>query len=93
MLSISVAVYNLPELTRRCFESLERSLESTPYRILVYDNHSTDPAMDALYAALDPGRYEVVRGSKNIGYRGAHRENAKRFSGDWFVIINNDILF
>ncbi|MEO7272175.1 MAG: tetratricopeptide repeat protein [Vicinamibacterales bacterium] len=93
MLSISVAVYNLPELTRRCFESLDRTIESQPFEVLVYDNHSTDPGMDALYAALDPARYKVVRANANIGYRGAHRENARRFTGEWLVIINNDILF
>jgi len=93
MLSISVAVYNLPELTKRCFESLERTIESIPFEVLVYDNRSTDRAMDALYAALDPARYKVVRAAANIGYRGAHRQNATRFAGEWFVIINNDILF
>ena len=93
MLSISVAVYNLPEITRTCFESLERTLEGTPFEVLVYDNHSTDPAMQALYATLDPARYKIVRSGTNLGYRGAHRENARRFSGEWFVIINNDIAF
>jgi diacylglycerol kinase family enzyme len=85
MLSISVAVYNLPEITRRCFESLERTIEGLPFEVLVYDNHSTDPAMQALYATLDPSRYKIIRAGTNIGYRGAHRENAKRFLGEWFV--------
>jgi tetratricopeptide (TPR) repeat protein len=93
MLSISVAVYNLPEITRRCFESLERSLDGVPFEVLVVDNHSTDPAMQPFYASLDAARYKLFRSGANIGYRGAHRENARRFSGDWFIIINNDLVF
>jgi tetratricopeptide (TPR) repeat protein len=93
MLSISVAVYNLPDLTRRCFESLDRTLAGTPFEVLVYDNHSTDPAMTGLYGSLDSTRYKVVHSPVNRGYRGAHRDNATRCAGDWFVIINNDLVF
>jgi GT2 family glycosyltransferase len=83
MLSISVAVYNLPAITRRCFESLDRTLAGVPFEVLVHDNHSTDPAMDALYAPSirrDIGS-SARRPTSATGARTARTSNGARANG------------
>jgi len=86
--SIIVPLYNQLPFTKGCLESINRT---TPdgVEIILINNASTDGTTEYL-ASLS--WITVISNTKNLGFSGACNQGIKAASGEWLVVLNNDVL-
>jgi GT2 family glycosyltransferase len=100
--SISIAVFNNLQYTKRCIDSIveagptPENGDPWPMEILIADNGSTDGTFEHYAAILDPtdpGRIpdmRVERFRRNHGFIHAQNHNVALARGEFFVVLNND---
>lgn len=84
--------WNGGEFTRPCIESLLGG-EVAPWRILVFDNGSTDGSDDEIERVFP--NVELVRSPENKGFAGGNNEGARVLleqGADLIWILNNDTV-
>jgi O-antigen biosynthesis protein len=86
--SLLVPVHNHSELTLLCLQSLALRQNQTPFEIIVVDNNSTDETARLLKRVQGLG---VIHNRENLGYPGAINQAARLASGEFLVLLNNDI--
>jgi len=86
--SIVIPLFNQLAYTRMCLESLRTTIPEEVEIILV-DNASTDGTADYL-ATL--GGVGVIGNSENRGFAGACNQGIRAASGEWIVVMNNDVI-
>lgn len=92
LLSIVVPVFNGPHVTEKCLEAIIR-YTSVPYEIIIVDNGSDGATQEVINkVASSKQNIVVVRNSENQGYPRACTYGLARASGEYIVIINNDVL-
>jgi len=91
--TLSIVVYNNAELTRRCIDSIMRTIPSD-YEIIVTDNASTDTTAAYLdkMTKLSPA-IKVVKNATNLGFNAPNNHALTLAGGKYFVVLNNDIEF
>ncbi len=90
-ISILIATHNCLELTRRCFESLNTSLERGPsYEIIVVDDCSTDGTAQFLDSLGAP--YRVLHNRERGNFALNNNRAAAIAQGEIFCFLNNDTL-
>ena len=90
--SFIVPVFNNFDLTSECIRSLIDSLPEIEYEIIIVDDGSVETVSRKL-KGLESDRLKVVRNSKNFGYAKANNVGAKRATGTFLFLINNDLIF
>lgn len=85
---IIIPVYNQVEYTRKCLESL-RQTTRTAASVIVIDNGSTDGTPE--YLANLPA-LTVIRNEKNRGCAAAWNQGIAASTGEWVVVLNNDVV-
>ncbi len=86
-ISVIIPSWNRVDLVRSVLASL-RNQTRQPDQIIIVDNGSTD---DSVAVARDLGA-EVLSLAKNIGFAAAVNRGIAHTSGEWVVILNNDVL-
>ncbi len=86
--SIVIPLYNQLEYTRSCLESLWRTTSANLELILV-DNASSDGTADYLQTVPD---LVLIANRENLGFAGACNQGIKAASGEWIVVMNNDVI-
>lgn len=86
--SIVIPLYNQLEYTRGCLESLRRTTSDAIELILV-DNASNDGTVD--YLQTLPGLV-LIANQENRGFAGACNQGIQAASGEWIVVMNNDVI-
>ena len=88
---IIVPIWNQPELTRRCLESV-LAHTAEPVRLLLVDNGSEIPTRDLLdrFRAEHPGRVEILRNDENLGFIKAVNQGIRSATAPWVCLLNND---
>lgn len=86
--SIVIPLYNQLKFTKLCIESLQATLPVWPEIILV-DNASTDGTADYLKAI---SKVKVISNIENLGFAGGCNQGIKAATGDWVVVLNNDVI-
>lgn len=86
--SIVIPLYNQLKFTKLCLESLSSTLPDLPEIILV-DNASTDGTADYLKTLAT---VKVISNSENLGFAGGCNKGIKAATGDWIVVLNNDVI-
>lgn len=91
--TISIVVFNNLELTRRCIDSIMRTVPAD-YELIVTDNASTDgtPAYLESLAKILPA-LKVVKNEKNLGFNIPHNNALALAEGKFFIVVNNDLEF
>jgi len=74
-----------------CIESLRESETDFDYEIIVVDNASTDDSVDFLKKASAEGWIKLIISTKNLGYGRANNLAAKNATGEYILIMNEDI--
>lgn len=89
--TVSIAVHDRLELTRKCIESLLGWTTPEETEILVWDNAS-GPETGAYLQELSEARpnFRHIRSERNIGFGEAHNRNLEVARGAYFVALNND---
>lgn len=86
--SIVIPLYNQVDYTRTCLESLQRTVPPDVEIILV-NNASTDGTEE--YLATLTG-ISIVKNRENLGFAGACNRGIQEASGEWIVVMNNDVI-
>jgi len=82
-------VFNKAALTKHCLETIRPTLEGAgDGEIIVIDNASSDETPEMLSAFP---WVRVVRNERNLGFSGANNQGARLASGEFLVLLNNDI--
>lgn len=90
--SVVVVAWNRLDMTRRCLDSLVRRTHHPNWELIVVDNGSTDgspeflKSLKAQHACL-----RVLTNARNEGYARALNQGLAIATGDYFVLLNNDI--
>jgi len=87
--SIVVPVFNRADLTRSCLERVFRNTRP-PFELIVVDNGSSDETASVLESF--GSRIRVIRNSRNLGYAAACNQGIAEASGEYVVLLNNDVM-
>lgn len=88
LVSLILVFHNLPEITLQCIQSIHQYTKPH-YELLVIDNASTVDMKNAIKAFP---RVRFFQNSRNIGYIAALNQGIKKAQGDYYLILNNDII-
>ncbi|MGB2706209.1 MAG: glycosyltransferase family 2 protein [Candidatus Omnitrophota bacterium] len=89
---IIIPVWNHPDLTRGCIDSIKRHTRF-PYRIVAVDNASDPPTRDYLDSLQKhDGRVVVIRNEKNEGFVKAVNQGMRFSDAGYVCILNNDTV-
>lgn len=90
---IIIPIWNQPELTARCLESIARAAD-LPARLILVDNGSDPPTRDLLEAARkrDPGSVQVIRNETNLGFIKGVNQGIRAARAEWVCLLNNDTV-
>ncbi|HRV82873.1 MAG: glycosyltransferase family 2 protein [Planctomycetes bacterium] len=89
-LSVLVVSYQTREWTLACLESLLAETKTTPYEVLVLDNHSSDGSAEAI-AERFPS-LELFALQENLGFGAANNYLAERARGRRLLLLNPDTV-
>lgn len=87
---VVIPVYNAPELTRRCIDSLYEYVEPGIGRVIAYDDASDAPTARMLDALAHP-RLAVVHGDPNVGFGAAVNRGVERCTSPLVLVLNSDV--
>ena len=91
MLSIIVLNFKNPPLLRLCLKSLVNTISKNfNYEIIVVDSQSTPETRNIVTEEFP--KANLVAFNKNIGYTKGINEGIKNASGDYYLILNPDII-
>lgn len=90
---IVLLVWNQPEATRRCIESLF-ACTHRPVRLLLVDNGSDAPTRTYLETVVSRGPVEVVhlRSETNEGFARGMNRGLRASTTPWVCLLNNDTI-
>lgn len=89
-ISISLVAHNQRQHLERLLPSLSEATRLAPTEVLVVDHLSRDGTSEYLRESHPFAR--VIRNDSRAGYGENHNRNLKRAAGEYFVIMNTDIL-
>ncbi len=96
-LSIIILSYNTRELTKKCLQSVDVSVQADDkhtYQICVLDNNSTDGSVEMLRSYKPQSknmRYTLIESAENLGFSKGNNKATKKASGEYFLFLNSDI--
>lgn len=85
--SIIIPVFNQPGLTRDCLRSIAAVGAREPFEVIVVDDASSDPRMEALHAIAG---VTWLRNARNSGFIASCNRGAAQARGSVLVFLNND---
>jgi len=89
LISIMLLNWNAKEVTADCLESIKKQTFKN-YEVILIDNGSTDGSSPYLKKKFP--FVKLVQNKKNLGYAGGHNSGIKKAKGDYFLILNNDVV-
>jgi GT2 family glycosyltransferase len=91
-LSAIVVNYRRPEMTCACLAALQEALAALgePTEVVVVDNGSGDGSADAIRAAAPEA--VLVELERNAGFPTGASEGIRHSSGEWVMLVNNDVI-
>jgi GT2 family glycosyltransferase len=91
-LSAIVVNYRRAEMTRQCLLALREALArlDSPSEVVVVDNGSGDDSCAVIRAAVPEAA--LVELPENRGFPAGASEGVRRSSGDWVLLVNNDVI-
>ena len=90
---IIIPVWNQPEATRECIESIVRGT-NYPYRLILVDNGSgpeTRSYLEELRKRPAP-EVKLIRNEENLGYIKAVNQGLKASDAPYVCLMNNDTI-
>jgi len=90
---IIIPIWNQPELTRQCIDSVTRNTEY-PYRLILVDNGSADETAAYLrrVAGSSAAGAVLLRNDSNKGFIRAANQGMKASDAPYLCLLNNDTI-
>jgi GT2 family glycosyltransferase len=88
--SVIIPTRNRLDLLRTCIDGLMRT-DYAEMEVIIVDNGSDDPATLDYLAALDPGRFHILRDDGPFNFSRLNNRAARRATGNLLCLLNNDI--
>lgn len=89
LISIMLLTWNAKEITADCLESIKKQTFKD-YEVILIDNASEDDSSKYLKKKFP--FVKIVQNKENLGYAGGHNSGIKKAIGDYFLILNNDVV-
>jgi len=89
-LSIIIVNYKTPALLDECIASLEKTIRDTSYEIIVVDSESDGEAQKMLAERFPSAR--CISFTENTGFGKAVNAGIRAAQGNYFLILNTDIV-
>lgn len=90
---IVIPIWNQPERTHRCLESI--LAETTePVRLILIDNGSESPTRELLDRFQVTSRYpvQIIRNKENLGFIRGVNQGIRASNAPWICLLNNDTV-
>jgi len=90
---IVIPVWDEPERTRRCLESVA-ACTPRQARLLLVDNGSRPPTRELLERFAQEGRLptRIIRNDRNLGFIRAANQGIRAATSAWVCLLNNDTV-
>ncbi len=89
-LSVIVSSYKNHSLLKLCLESLKKNLGEIDYEIIVVDGETQEATFDMMREFFP--EIFLISNEKNVGFSSLVNQGIERAKGDYFFIINSDII-
>jgi asparagine synthase (glutamine-hydrolysing) len=89
-LSVVIVNWNTRDILRNALASVEKHLATVDHETIVVDNASSDGSADMVAAEFPAMR--LIRNTENVGFARANNQAMKVARGQWFLLLNSDIL-
>ena len=89
-IDVIIPVYNAPELTRRCIESVVTFLSESVGTIYIQNDASNNETRDML-DSLPYQQVHIYHASKNQGFGKSVNDAVARSNADLVLVLNSDI--
>lgn len=90
--SIVILTFNELKYTRECVQSIMKYTPN-PHEIIFVDNGSTDDTLKWLKRLnKENPRYRFIRNKKNLGFAKGCNQGIKTASGEYILLLNNDVV-
>ncbi len=86
---IILPVWNQPELTNKCLESISRYTKF-PYRLIIIDNGSDEETQMVIMRHTDSTEHAIIRNEENLGWIKAINQGIAESDNEYVVFQNND---
>ena len=86
--SIVIPVHNNLEMTEACLDSI-KAYTPEEHEVIVVDNGSTDRTQECISRRKG---IKVIRNEENLGFARAVNVGIRASSGNYVVVLNNDVL-
>ena len=87
---IVIPVWNMPEMTKECIDSI-KDKSSYPFRLIIVDNGSDDGTARYL-KGLESGGAVIIRNDKNLGFAKAVNQGLALSKAPYVCVMNNDTI-
>ncbi len=89
---IIIPIWNQPELTKRCLESVAASTRQV--RLILVDNGSRPPTRELLERFAREGGLpaRILRNERNLGFIRAANQGIRAATSPWVCLLNNDTV-
>jgi GT2 family glycosyltransferase len=89
---IVIPVWNQPELTKTCIDSIRASTGDVDYRMIIIDNASGAETKNYLEGLKNDPRVLLVRNETNLGFLKAVNQGMRLSDAPYVCLLNNDAV-
>ena len=98
-LSVIILSYNTKEITKKCLDSINKSIiknkQKNLYELIIIDNASTDGSCEMInkWKKNNSLNYQThtIFNKKNIGYPKANNQGLSKATGKYILFLNSDV--
>lgn len=87
-LTVIMVSYNTRDITIRAIETLQQNAGDVDYRLIVWDNASSDGSVEAIAHRFPD--IELVACEDNLGFAEANNRVAANSQSEWLLLLNPD---
>jgi glycosyltransferase involved in cell wall biosynthesis len=95
LVSMVILTCNQLEYTRKCLDSILKHTQR-PFELIIVDNGSTDGTVQFLESEIlrncHDARVKIIKNNENKGFAGGNNQGMAAASGDYVLLLNNDVV-
>jgi GT2 family glycosyltransferase len=89
-LIISIVTYNNQAIIEKTIQSIIQNTAGISYRIVVYDNNSTDETISRI-KSIESNKIDIIESEMNHGFGYGHNQVINTYDAKYYLIYNPDL--